>query len=102
MNDALEILNRERARYTRIKADKEELKLRQMRKEVVPVEAVSKQWADMSANVRKKLLALEARLPGKLPGKNTREMAAVIREELYAVLNELAEEYPGYGNDTEE
>lgn len=91
----LDELNRETARYRRIKADREELRLMRERGELVPVTEVRKSWADMAANVRKKLLALEARLPGKLPGKNTREMAAIIREELYEVLNELAEEYSG-------
>ena len=93
VDDSIDELNRERARYTRIKADKEELKLEQMRGELVKVSEVRKEWGDMAANVRKKILALEARLPGMLAGKDIPGMCEVIHEEIYGVLNELAGGY---------
>ena len=87
-------MNRERARYTRIKADKEELKLGQMRGELVKADDVRKAWADMSANVKKKLLALEARLPGLLNGRDMAGMSSAVHDEVRQVLSELSEESP--------
>lgn len=91
MNDTLDELNRETARYRRIKADREELKLALERGELVEVAKVRKAWGDMAGNVRKKMLALEARLPGKIAGKSTQEMYAVIHDEVYEILGELSE-----------
>ena len=84
-------LNEERARYTKIKADKEELKLKILRGEYVKVSEVNKQWADMAGNVRKKLLALEGRLPVQLENQRAGVIAEILRREIYEVLGELAE-----------
>ncbi len=88
---SIDELNQERARYTRLKADKEELKLSVMRGEYVSVSEVKKQWADMAGNVRKKMLALEGRLPVQLENQNAGDIAEILRREIYEVLNELAD-----------
>ena len=83
-------LNQERARYTKIKADKEELKLKILKGEYVKVSEVKKQWSDMAGNVRKKLLALEGRLPVQLEGMKAGNISEVLHREIYEVLGELA------------
>lgn len=88
---SIDELNQERARYTRLKADKEELKLSVMRGEYVSVQEVKKQWADMAGNVRKKMLALEGRLPAQLENQNAGDIAEILHREIYEVLNELAD-----------
>ena len=88
---SIDELNQERARYTRLKADKEELKLAVMRGEYVSVTEVKKQWGDMAGNVRKKMLALEGRLPAQLENMKAGNIAEILHREIYEALNELAD-----------
>lgn len=88
---SIDELNRERARYTKIKADKEELKLKILQGEYVKADDVKKQWSDMAGNVRKKLLALEGRLPVQLENQRAGVICEILHREIYEVLGELAE-----------
>lgn len=94
--DAVEELTQAKTRLTTARAEREELKLAQQRGMLIAIDTVAEQWAENAGNVRKKLLALEAKLPGMLQGKGIAEMSRIIHEEIYQALNELAGSYqPG-------
>ena len=82
-------LNHAKARLTRAKAELAEMKIARERGELIPIEDVHAQWAENAANVRKKILALEGKLPVMLSGKSLSDMAAIIHEAVYEALNEL-------------
>ena len=67
--DAVEELTQAKTRLTTARAEREELKLAQQRGMLIAIDTVAEQWAENAGNVRKKLLALEAKLPGMLQGK---------------------------------
>lgn len=91
---SIDELNQERARYTRIKADKEELKLEILRGEYVRKADAQKDYDDKAGNVRKKLLALEGRLPVQLEMKKAGAISEILHDAIYEVLNELAGDKP--------
>lgn len=82
-------LNEAKARLTRAKAELTEMKVAQARGELISIDDVQVQWAENVANVRKKLLALEGKLPVMLSGKGLADMAVIIHDAVYEALNEL-------------
>lgn len=83
---------REMTRLTKLKADKEELKLSVLRGELIRVEEVRRQWTENASNIRQKYLALQELAP-KLEGLSAKEIRQELRIRISEILNELAEEY---------
>lgn len=79
-------------RLTKYKADREELKLKIMRGELVKVTDVRKEWKENASRVRTKILALPEIAP-TLGMLNIAEMKAVLTRKVKEILNELASEY---------
>lgn len=86
---AYEDLTQAKARLTRAKAELAEMKIARERGELISIDDVNAQWAENASNVRKKLLALEGKLPVMLSGKSVSDMAVIIHEAIYEALNEL-------------
>ncbi len=87
--DVYDELNEAKARLTRAKAELAEMRIAREKGELIPMEDVQSQWAENAGNVRKKLLALEGKLPVMLAGKSIADMAGIIHDAIYEALNEL-------------
>lgn len=92
MNTKNEDYMRQVTRLTKLKADKEELKLKVMRSELVKVADVRKEWQENASRVRTKILALPEIAPS-LSMLTIAEMKAVLLRKVNEILNELASEY---------
>ena len=89
-------LKDEQERLTRIKADREEIKLRKETAELVEGEIVEKVWADMVGNAKAKLLALPTRASGRLPvaPKDLAATKSILEDEVRETLTEIADYDP--------
>jgi len=68
-----------------------EMQRREMEGELVPIDEVDRAWAAMIATARARLLAIPAKCAARVGMcKTTAEVAAILQEEVYAALNELA------------
>jgi phage terminase Nu1 subunit (DNA packaging protein) len=73
-------LKAERLRLTRAQADKEETRVARERGELVPAEAVSREWASILRDLRNALLAVPSRCAATLPHLTATDSAYFERE----------------------
>lgn len=86
---------KERARYTRAKADKAEVEASLLKGTTHDAAAVERVWVDAIANVRVKLLALPTTLAAQLDGVDTpAERQDIISDGVNEALSELVEYRP--------
>jgi phage terminase Nu1 subunit (DNA packaging protein) len=81
----------ERAKLTKLQAEKVTLELEQQRGNLIPMELVIEGWQGQIANARAKLLALPPKAAAQTAGMDSYvEVEHVIREIIYEALDELA------------
>jgi len=84
-------LGQERAKLTKLQAEKATLELEQQRGNLIPMELVIEGWQGQIANARAKLLALPPKAAAQTAGMDSYvEVEHVIREIIYEALDELA------------
>lgn len=88
----------ERARLDCARADLAELDLARRRGELLPTAEVSAAWAGQVAIAKGRLLAMPARIaPGMIRCRDLRSAERLLRDALYTVLTELANDAASYG-----
>ena len=81
----------ERAKLTRLQAEKVTLDLEQQRGKLLPLEMVILAWQGQVANARAKLLALPPKVASQVLGMESYvEIEQAIRDIIYEALDELA------------
>jgi terminase small subunit / prophage DNA-packing protein len=89
-NDALD-LSQERAKLTKLQAEKATLELEQQRGNLIPMELVIEGWQGLLANARAKLLALPPKFAAQAVGAdNYLEIEQLSKDLIYEALDELA------------
>jgi len=84
-------LSQERAKLTKLQAEKATLELEQQRGNLIPMELVIEGWQGLLANARAKLLALPPKVAAQVLGMESYvEVEHVIRDIIYEALDELA------------
>lgn len=73
-------LKAEKLRLTRAQADKEETRVARERGELVPAEAVSREWASILRDLRNAMLAVPSRCGATLPHLTSTDVATLERE----------------------
>lgn len=73
-------LKAEKLRLTRAQADKEETRVARERGELVPADAVSREWAGILRDLRNALLAVPSRCGAGLPHLTSTDIATLDRE----------------------
>ena len=85
-------LQNERARLTKLQADKADLELMETRGEVIRAEDVARTWADLVIAARSRLLAIPTSLtPGILAADSQNAVTELLRDAIEDALNELAD-----------
>ena len=85
-------LQNERARLTKLQADKCDLELQEARDEVIRAEDVAKTWGDLVVAAHSRLLAIPTSLtPGILAADSQNAVTELLRDAIEDALNELAE-----------
>ena len=91
----------ERARLTKAQADKTELEVSEKRGLVLNAETVRNTWSDLISSARAKLMALPTKVAAKaMSAKDYREAEDYVRAEIFAVLNDLADDNIDSGDQT--
>lgn len=86
------ILQDEKARLASAQADKTEMQVRQMMRELLPSEEVERVWTQMALNFRAKILVLPAMLAPQLAGlKKPVECQELMKSSINQALDELSE-----------
>ena len=81
----------ERAKLTRLQAERATLDLEQQRGKLLPLEMVILAWQGQVANARAKLLALPPKVASQVLGMESYvEIEQAIRDIIYEALDELA------------
>jgi len=80
----------ERAKLTRLQAEKAKLELEQQRGNLIPLELVVVAWEGQIANCRAKLLALPSKVAAQAVGANYVEIEQLFKGVIYEALDELA------------
>ncbi len=73
-------LRAEKLRLTRAQADKEETRVQRERGELVPADAVEREWSSLARDVRNALLAVPSRCGAGLPHLTATDVATIERE----------------------
>lgn len=81
----------EKLRYQKYRADREEMEAKKMAKELLPIKEVQDGLTFALSGLKSKLMAWIKRLPPMLIGHSEKEMAEIIRTELYLILTELSQ-----------
>ena len=85
-------MQEEKTRLTKAQADAAELKVSELEGLLLPVQMVLSTWANIFSIVRVGLLGLANKIAHRLMAvKTVQEMKVIIDEEVYRILNELAE-----------
>jgi phage terminase Nu1 subunit (DNA packaging protein) len=84
-------LTEERARLARVQADLVTLEYKKAIGELVDADEVSRIWIAMGQACRSRLLAIPAKLPPLLEGKNKVECHRILQDHIYEALDELSE-----------
>ena len=92
--DAKAKKDRWEAELKEAKAQLERLKLEREKGELLPRADIAQLWAARVHEVKTGLLSLMRKLPPRLEGLSKREMAAVIEDEIYALLERYARQGP--------
>jgi phage terminase Nu1 subunit (DNA packaging protein) len=90
-----ESLENARRRLARANADRRELEVQRLRAELLPADAVAREWQDVLRTVRAGVLAITSRVRSQLPHLSAHD-GAVIDAEIRAVLSAL-----GTGDDAD-
>lgn len=92
-------LTKERARLASAQADKTEIQVLALRKEMLPAEEVERVWTGMVMNFRAKILVLPSRLATRLAGmKKAIEIQELLKKTMYEALDELSDYNPDQFN----
>lgn len=83
-------LNDEKIRLTAAQADRAELQAARDRGELIPIEAVRREWASVAVDLRARLLAIGPRVASALA--LDRPAAARLDDELRAALEDIADD----------
>lgn len=84
-------LGQERAKLTKLQAEKATLELEQQRGNLIPMELVIEGWQGQIANARAKLLALPPKAAAQTAGMERYvEIEHTVRDIIYEALDELA------------
>jgi len=84
-------LTKARAKLASNKAQIIEMQRKRLEGELVAIADVDRAWAGMIATARSRLLAIPAKCAARVGmAGTTAEVAAILKEEVYAALNELA------------
>jgi phage terminase Nu1 subunit (DNA packaging protein) len=85
--------NREKARLTKAQADKAEMEAEELRENLIPADEVAKEWGDICATIRTRLLAIPTKLAHKLANiRKISEAEELLREAIHQALEEIASE----------
>ena len=85
-------LQNERARLTKLQADKADHELKEARGEVIRAEDVAQTWGDLVIAARSRLLAIPTSLtPAVLAADNQNTVTELLRDSIEEALNELAD-----------
>ena len=85
-------LQNERARLTKLQADKCDLELMEARGEVIRAEDVARTWADLVIAARSRLLAIPTSLtPAVMAADKLNTVTELLRDSIEDALNELAD-----------
>lgn len=86
---------KEKFRLTKAQADKAEMEVQELERELVRVEEVRKACGDMVATFRAKALGLPSKVAPKVLGMSSiSEIQACVKREMYEALQELSEYEP--------
>ena len=80
----------ERAKLTKLQAEKVTLELEQQRGNLIPMELVIEGWQGQIANCRAKLLALPPKVAAQAVGADYVEIEQLFKSVIYEALDELA------------
>ena len=78
-------------RLTKAKADMVEIELAKLRKELHNASAVESVWNDNVMHAKTLFLSIPVKIAPELVGKNFLEAQKIIKDAIYAALNEMAE-----------
>lgn len=82
----------EKARLDKLKADKVELEILQMRKKLIPIETIYASWEKVISAARARLLGMPTKLAPKLAATSeARDAEKIIKAEVYQALKEMSE-----------
>ena len=85
-------ITEEKTRLTKAQADAAEIKVSELEGLLLPVEMVLSNWSNLFSIVRVGLLGLASKIAHRLmAAKSVQEMKVIIDEDVYRILNELAE-----------
>ena len=85
-------MQEEKTRLTKAQADAAELKVSELEGLLLPVQMVLNNWSNIMSIVRVSLLGLGNKIAHRLLAvKSVQEVKVIIDEEIYKILNELAE-----------
>lgn len=90
-NESYGDLRAEKLRLTKAQADRAELEVRRLRRELVAVEEVRADLLRIGSTVKALILRLESDLPPTLHGLEPAEMQLRIRESVDKILSQLSE-----------
>lgn len=92
-------LAKERALLAKAQRQKVTLEIKRLTQEFVPVDAVIAVWSDIILSARNSLLSLPSRITPMVAHETEHSrISGIIKEEIYAVLNNLAEQ-PEYSHE---
>lgn len=80
-----------RTRLTSAQAEMAELELSEVKGELHRASAIVHVWGETISNAKAKILAIPTKVSPELVGKNVTQIQDRLKEEIYEVLNELAE-----------
>lgn len=84
----------QRTRLVKIQADKVEIEVQQLKRFLISVDEVEKDWASHIASCRSRLLAIPSRCASQVAViDEVTEIERFLRREIYDALNELSNEY---------
>ena len=90
--------SQERARLDRVRADLAELDLARRRGELLPAAEVVAAWSEQVAIAKGRMLAIPARVaPGMIRCRDLRSAERMLKDAIYTVLEELANDAASYG-----
>ena len=83
--------NLERAKLTRVQTQLAQAKLDELNGRLAPVDAFEHAMTEAFSRCRSRLLAIPVKVAPRAVGKNTPEIAEIVRQHVYEALRELAE-----------
>lgn len=86
-----EELIEQQTRLITAKAEMQELKNAEKKRELIPIAEMNKQINEMIQNVKAKILAWPSKLAPQVINKSAREAEAIIKAQAYEILKELAD-----------